>query len=631
MIIDWGENDDYGNPDLQVYWRGRYLNSDSHYQVTYSQESGHTVAHFTGKKKFNGEKKYTVTNSYEIHFRDTESFNIIKSFPLKEGSMKASLVEYIYELPEQYHYLGKPSSLTASDFKKGFYAVRDKRTKIVTIKRNIGSLNWNHVDSEAKISIPYKFENSNDVVGTLVFTGHDVINSNLKDLINKKLLGYSYEGNLSLPNTTNPDWKIIGYEEGGQYYGLEYTCKQPITVKPKNSSDLEPKDKKVNVFLGNLKVEIPLTKIKESNKDSSTPSLTLTDQNLPNLLKEALNEVAKQVNIAIGSSSNLLPNYDFEFDQNKSYSQNLTSTDVQASNDIKIKVKPESHIRLHFMKASKETGEVLEEKMNQEENELSELSEVSLELGSEEASASEIIQVKDITGNGNLSEDAVRNYLSSKGMELNTDLFQNVDLSQPQDLEMINPDSGYIEIDLPIASSTGNGTTVISRPNKKPKPQKPTPSEEPMTPTTVSSKGKKKMFRLFNTVTGEHFYTSSEAEKNGLLAQGAWSDEGQGWVAPESSNYPVYRVFNPNSGEHHYTPSENEYKTLVSLGWNDEGIGWFSADDMDNKITLYRLYNPTAPEHAKHHYTVSAQERDHLLSTGEWNDEGVAWYGMPQE
>ena len=37
---------------------------------------------------------------------------------------------------------------------------------------------------------------------------------------------------------------------------------------------------------------------------------------------------------------------------------------------------------------------------------------------------------------------------------------------------------------------------------------------------------------------------------------------------------------NPNAdcGSHHYTSSEEERDTLVSLGWNWEGIGWFGSE-----------------------------------------------------
>lgn len=174
---------------------------------------------------------------------------------------------------------------------------------------------------------------------------------------------------------------------------------------------------------------------------------------------------------------------------------------------------------------------------------------------------------------------------------------------------------------------TGGGH--IARPEEPVKPNAPQlPVEQPQQPTIIPSQGHQVMYRLFNSKTGEHFYTRDAGEKSHLLAQDGWSDEGQGWTAPAISSYPVYRVFNPNSGEHHYTKDKNEYETLVRLGWNGEGHAFFSADDANNKVTLYRLYNNFAPEVAKHHYTSSKEERDKLIKEG-WNDEGTAWFGMP--
>ncbi len=155
-------------------------------------------------------------------------------------------------------------------------------------------------------------------------------------------------------------------------------------------------------------------------------------------------------------------------------------------------------------------------------------------------------------------------------------------------------------------------------------PPAPVEPQQPVIPT----QGKQSMFRLYNFKTGEHLYTQSAAEKEKVLSQDGWTDEGQGWTAPAVSAYPVYRVFNPNSGEHHYTKDKNEYDTLIKYGWKGESTAFFSADDVDNKVSLYRLYNPNAPEIAKHHYTASQEERDQLILEG-WSDEGTGWFGMP--
>ncbi|SEO55909.1 hypothetical protein [Denitrobacterium detoxificans] len=131
------------------------------------------------------------------------------------------------------------------------------------------------------------------------------------------------------------------------------------------------------------------------------------------------------------------------------------------------------------------------------------------------------------------------------------------------------------------------------------------------------------MNRLYNPNGGEHFYTASDEERDGLVKLG-WQYEGTGWVAPETSDTPVYRLYNPNGGDHHYTMSAEERDWLVSLGWNYEGIGWYSDDAQT--VKLYREYNPNA-QSGSHNYTTSLQEHKNLVKLG-WHDEGTAWYGV---
>lgn len=143
----------------------------------------------------------------------------------------------------------------------------------------------------------------------------------------------------------------------------------------------------------------------------------------------------------------------------------------------------------------------------------------------------------------------------------------------------------------------------------------------------VSATETEKMFRLYNPNSGEHFYTAKMDERDMLVSVG-WQSEGTAWYAPKNSNSPVYRLYNPNSGEHHYTTNADEKNMLTSIGWNDEGIGWYSDDAKGEP--LYRLYNPNATgkeEPGAHHYTTNIGEKDSLVSIG-WRDEGIGWYGI---
>ena len=131
------------------------------------------------------------------------------------------------------------------------------------------------------------------------------------------------------------------------------------------------------------------------------------------------------------------------------------------------------------------------------------------------------------------------------------------------------------------------------------------------------------MHRLYNPWTGEHFYTASVNERDGLIEAG-WRYEGIAWTAPEDSGTPVYRLYNPWSYDHHYCTSAEERDELAAVGWRFEGIGWYSADE--GGVAMLRQYNPFAAT-GTHNYTADTSENDSLVSLG-WRPEGVGWYGL---
>ncbi len=164
----------------------------------------------------------------------------------------------------------------------------------------------------------------------------------------------------------------------------------------------------------------------------------------------------------------------------------------------------------------------------------------------------------------------------------------------------------------------GGGST----PSKPPKP------DDPPTPVIGSPTP---MYRLYNRLTGEHFFTTNKDERDSLLTSDTWQNEDQGWMAPTISDFPVYRLLNPNTTDHHYTTDQNEYDVLQSLGWVEEGSAFYSADkDNSENVQLHRLYNPNEKEAGSHHYTADEKERDALVAMG-WKYEGLAWAGLPAE
>jgi C1A family cysteine protease len=130
------------------------------------------------------------------------------------------------------------------------------------------------------------------------------------------------------------------------------------------------------------------------------------------------------------------------------------------------------------------------------------------------------------------------------------------------------------------------------------------------------------MYRLYNGITREHFYTAGAYERE-VLKKVGWKDEGIGWYAPKTGK-PVYRLYNGHLKDHHYTISKGERDFLISVGWNDEGIGWYS--DIDEEVPVYRQFHPLLTS-GSHNYTVSRHEADVLIAHG-WKDEGIGWYGV---
>lgn len=170
--------------------------------------------------------------------------------------------------------------------------------------------------------------------------------------------------------------------------------------------------------------------------------------------------------------------------------------------------------------------------------------------------------------------------------------------------------------------SASTKLTVTQGTNPEPEPN-PTPTP---TPTPTPSVTKVPVYRVYNRNSGLHHYTTSQKERDDLVALG-WRDEGLSFNAAKEDDtnkniIPVYREYNPNDGNHNWTTSKKEHDDLVALGWHDEGIGWY-VDNTASTI-VYRLYNPNSGEHV---YTTSKQEYEDVGKAG-WHQENIAWKSL---
>ena len=134
------------------------------------------------------------------------------------------------------------------------------------------------------------------------------------------------------------------------------------------------------------------------------------------------------------------------------------------------------------------------------------------------------------------------------------------------------------------------------------------------------------VYRMYNTKTSEHLYTRSAAEYAACGTGGYvdWLQEGVAWEAPKAGATgakPVWRLYNRKSGDHHYTTSKAEKASLLASGdWRDEGTAFWSGGD----VRVYRVYNGRL-RRGQHHYTTSSGERDALVARFGWRDEGVGF------
>jgi len=144
------------------------------------------------------------------------------------------------------------------------------------------------------------------------------------------------------------------------------------------------------------------------------------------------------------------------------------------------------------------------------------------------------------------------------------------------------------------------------------------------------------VYRFYNPVKRVHFYTSSTAERDGLINNAGiygFNYEGISFYAynsTASSLSPVYRFYNTVSGGHFYTISSSDasyINSFMSPPFTAEGIAWYSQTASDGSSSaVYRFYNPTTNAHF---YTISANDRDYLINNRSvygFGYEGIAFY-----
>lgn len=142
-----------------------------------------------------------------------------------------------------------------------------------------------------------------------------------------------------------------------------------------------------------------------------------------------------------------------------------------------------------------------------------------------------------------------------------------------------------------------------------------------------------RVYRLYNSSNQEHLYTIYKEEVNDLVSKG-WKDEGTAWLSEEPDyGVNVYRLYCSVTGKHLYTTDVAEVQNLVNTGlWTQDFggspiFGGRPEDSDRSKTPVYRLYNPRSQTHL---LTTDQNEYNVLPSMQGWQQEGIAFYAIPE-
>lgn len=145
-----------------------------------------------------------------------------------------------------------------------------------------------------------------------------------------------------------------------------------------------------------------------------------------------------------------------------------------------------------------------------------------------------------------------------------------------------------------------------------------------------------KAFRFFNRKTGEHFYTESTAERDGIIAGRAdMAYEGVAFLEGGGASDPVSvaRFVRLDTGEHFYTASVVERDYIIrNMSDNfrlEDSQAFLVAATPDYQFSqpVYRFLDTAT---GSHFFTASEGERDGVIATlPSYRYEGVAFYAKP--
>ncbi|MEM8831941.1 MAG: hypothetical protein AAGE96_21685 [Cyanobacteria bacterium P01_G01_bin.19] len=153
--------------------------------------------------------------------------------------------------------------------------------------------------------------------------------------------------------------------------------------------------------------------------------------------------------------------------------------------------------------------------------------------------------------------------------------------------------------------------------------------------TTNGTSQQPAIYRLFNTSTGVHLYTSSVIERNSVIANlSNYQYEGVSYFSADANQgVPVYRLYSPVVDGHFYTVSPTERDQILANfpEYVSEGEAFTAfADEASAPAGTVPVYRFFVPDSGAYFYTVSDVERDSIIANlPNYTYQGIAYYSYP--
>lgn len=134
------------------------------------------------------------------------------------------------------------------------------------------------------------------------------------------------------------------------------------------------------------------------------------------------------------------------------------------------------------------------------------------------------------------------------------------------------------------------------------------------------------VMRLYSPTSGLHLYTISE-EEIAATTQDGWLLEGTAFAIEPGGVHEVYRFFNTISGDHFFTANAEEAQVVQNSDWGYvfEGVVFTLPEPSGDLVAINRFYKPDTGEHF---YTASEEEAIQVTGQYGFVHEGLLGYAI---